>query len=63
MKIIWKVWFSERRSIYIRIACKYWATPWRVYRLGHGSKCKTRKDIKILSELKRYGIISQIYPW
>lgn len=63
MKKTWKVWLSGKRSIYIRIALKYWATPWRVYHLGHGGKCKSRKDMKILSELKRHGIISQIYPW
>lgn len=63
MKIAWKVWFSKRRSTYIRIAYKYRSTPWRVYYLGHGGKCETRKDMKILSELKRHGIISQIYPW
>lgn len=63
MKTVWKVWFSKRRSIYIQIACKYRTTPWRVYYLGHGGKCKSGKDIKILSELKRYGIIERIYPW
>lgn len=49
MKSLWKVWFSKRRSIYIRIARKCRSTPWRVYHLGHGGVSKNNKDIKILS--------------
>lgn len=63
MKSIWKVWFSRRRSIYIRIARKCRSTPWRVYHLGHGGVSKNNKDIKILEELQQNGVISQIYPW
>lgn len=37
--------------------------PWKVYRLGHGGMSKNKKDIKILEELQRYGVISYIYPW
>ena len=33
------------------------------YRLGHGGMSKNKKDIKILEELQRYGVISYIYPW
>lgn len=60
MKYIWKVWFSRRRNIYIRIARKYHSTPWRVYALGHGCKSKSKKDILILEALKEEGIIYQI---
>ncbi|WP_291596662.1 hypothetical protein [Bacteroides sp.] len=63
MKSIWKVWFSRRRSIYVRIARKYHTTPWRVYYLGHGGVSKNNKDIKILEELQQNGVISHIYPW
>lgn len=63
MKSLWKVWFSKRRRIYLQIARKYRATPWRVYHLGHGGFSKSKKDIKILEELQQYGVISQIYPW
>lgn len=63
MNSIWRVWFSKRRSIYLRIARKYRATPWRVYNLGHGGVSKNKKDIKILEELQKHGVISQIYPW
>ena len=55
MRSIWKVWF--------RIARKFHTTPWKVYRLGHGGMSKNKKDIKILEELQRYGVISYIYPW
>lgn len=37
--------------------------PWKVYQLGHGGMSKNKKDIKILEELQRYGVISYIYPW
>lgn len=63
MRSIWKVWFSKRRKIYFRIASKFRITPWKVYRLGHGGMSKNKKDIKILEELQRYGVISYIYPW
>ena len=62
MRSIWKVWFSKRRKIYFRIARKFHTTPWKVYRLGHGGMSKNKKDIKILEELQRYGVISYIYP-
>lgn len=42
---------------------KFHTTPWKVYRLGHGGMSKNKKDIKILEELQRYGVISYIYPW
>lgn len=63
MKSLWKVWFSRRRELYIRIACKYHTTPWRVYHLGHGGFGKNKKDMKILEELQKQGVISRIYPW
>lgn len=37
--------------------------PMEVYQLGHGGMSKNKKDIKILEELQRYGVISYIYPW
>ena len=63
MNKLWKVWFSRRRKIYIQIAYKFRSTPWRVYDLGHGGRSKSKKDIKILEELKQREIISRIYPW
>lgn len=63
MKGLWKVWFSRRRRTYIRIACKFRTTPWRVYHLGHGKMSKCLKDVNILKELQQQGIISRIYPW
>lgn len=63
MKNLWKVWFSRRRNIYMRIARQYRTTPWKVYRLGHGGIAKSKKDVKILQELQKCGVISQIYPW
>lgn len=63
MKSLWKVWFSRRRSIYFQIARKCRTTPWRVYHLGHGGTSKNKKDIKVLEELQRHGVISSIYPW
>ena len=42
---------------------KFHTTPWKVYQLGHGGMSKNKKDIKILEELQRYGVISYIYPW
>ena len=35
MESLWKVWFSRRRKVYVRIARQYGSTPWRVYYLGH----------------------------
>lgn len=63
MKSLWKVWFSRRRGLYLRIARKYHTTPWRVYHLGHGGFSKNKKDMKILEELQKQGVISRIYPW
>ena len=34
MESLWKVWFSRRRKVYVRIARQYGSTPWRVYYLG-----------------------------
>ncbi|MBV3833609.1 hypothetical protein NXX54_08195 [Bacteroides sp. BFG-638] len=63
MKSLWKVWFSRKRSIYIRIARQCRSTPWRVYYLGHGGISRSIKDMKILKALQQQGIISRIYPW
>lgn len=52
--------FSENRNKYIRIAYKYNSTPWRVYSLAHRSKARSRKEEKILVELKETGIITVI---
>ena len=30
MESLWKVWFSRRRKVYVRIARQYGSTPWRV---------------------------------
>ena len=40
MESLWKVWFSRRRKVYVRIARQYGSTPWRVYYLGHGGRCR-----------------------
>lgn len=59
----WKVWFSARRSVYLKIARKFRVTPWKVYYLAHGNPCKRKKGIEILEELQKRGIITKIYPW
>ena len=53
MESLWKVWFSRRRKVYVRIARRYGSTPWRVYYLGHGGRCRSLKDIQILEALQR----------
>ena len=63
MESLWKVWFSRRRKVYVRIARRYGSTPWRVYYLGHGGRGRALKDIQILEALQRQGVISHIYPW
>ena len=63
MESLWKVWFSRRRKVYVRIARRYGSTPWRVYYLGHGGRCRSLKDMQILEALQRQGVISQNYPW
>ena len=50
-------------EMYVRIARRYGSTPWRVYYLGHGGRCRSLKDIQILEALQRQGVISHIYPW
>ena len=50
--------FSENRNEYIRIAFEYNSTPWRVYNLAHRSKARSRKEERILMELKERGIIT-----
>ena len=55
MESLWKVWFSRRRKVYVRIA--------RQYYLGHGGRCRSLKDMQILEALQRQGVISHIYPW
>ena len=52
--------FSENRNEYIRIAFEYNSTPWRVYNLAHRSKARSRKEERILMELKEKGIITVI---
>ena len=52
--------FSENRNEYIRIAFEYNSTPWRVYNLAHRSKARSRKEERILMELKERGIITVI---
>lgn len=63
IRSFFKIWFSRRRSIYIKIARKYHSTPWKIYYLAHGGMCKSDKDAKLLHILLEEGIISQIYPW
>ena len=46
MESLWKVWFSRRRKVYVRIARQYGSTPWRVYYLGHGGRCRSLKDMR-----------------
>lgn len=29
MESLWKVWFSRRRKVYVRIARQYGSTPWQ----------------------------------
>ena len=53
MESLWKVWFSRRRKVYVRIARQYGSTPWRVYYLGHGGRCRSLKDMQILEALQR----------
>ena len=52
MESLWKVWFSRRRKVYVRIARRYGSTPWRVYYLGHGGRCRSLKDMQILEALQ-----------
>ncbi len=63
MESLWKVWFSRRRKVYVRIARQYGSPPGRVYYLGHGGRCRSLKDMQILEALQRQGVISHIYPW
>lgn len=51
------------KDLFSGYARKFHTTPWKVYQLGHGGMSKNKKDIKILEELQRYGVISYIYPW
>ena len=53
MESLWKVWFSRRRKVYVRIARRYGSTPWRVYYLGHGGRCRSLKDMQNIG--KRYS--------
>lgn len=62
-KGFWKVWFSENRGVYIRIAFCFRSTPWRVYDLAHGRRSKSYEDIQILKKLEEEGIIIGINPW
>lgn len=48
---------SSNRWTYIKIAIKNGTTPWRVYRLAHGSDECHEKDQKIMHDLKEAKII------
>lgn len=47
----------------MRISLKYHTTPWRVYKLAHGQRIRTKKDNKVVNELLEEGIISEVKHW
>lgn len=46
-----KVLFARHRSVYFKLALKYWVWPSTVYKLAHGGNAKTSKDGEILHDL------------
>ncbi|WP_455673319.1 hypothetical protein [Phocaeicola sp.] len=58
---ILKFCLSKHRSFYCSLAFKHRTTPWRVYKLAHGSEAHSVKEISILKELKEVGIIKDFY--
>jgi len=49
--------------VYIRLALKYRVTPWRIYSLAHGQRSNNRRENKILKELQKLHIISDVKSW
>ena len=45
MESLWKVWFSRRRKVYVRIARQYGSTPWRGYYCMHVQLAQRHADI------------------
>lgn len=62
-KRFWQFWHSKRKKTYFMLAYKYRVAPWRVYNLAHGSSAHSRKDDKILNDLKELGIITAVNHW
>lgn len=62
-KEFWNFWFSHRRELYMELSFKYRITPWRVYGLAHGSRVRSSKENKLLTEMLQRGIICEIRPW
>lgn len=60
---ILKFMYSSNRVVYIRLAVKYRVTPWRIYSLAHGQRSNNRRENKILKELQKLQIISDVKSW
>ena len=60
---ILKFTYSSNRVAYIRLALKYRVTPWRIYSLAHGQRSNNRRENKILKELQKLQIISDVKNW
>lgn len=58
-----KFMYSGNRVVYIRLALKYRVAPWRVYSLAHGGRSNNRRENKILKELQKLHIISDVKSW
>ena len=56
-------WKSSHRKQYILLALRFLVTPKHVYLLAHNdTRCKTKKDNKIMHELHKKGIIHRSRP-